>query len=87
MYHYEKIPNVPDFDVLSLKPLETATILQDRLKDAGFKQIKTGNIYHKWPPFWKVIKTIFGWKAFHLISRVYGTLNLFWTQTIGIGVK
>jgi len=40
MYHYEKIPNVPDFDVLSLKPFETATILKDRLKDAGFKQIK-----------------------------------------------
>ena len=61
--------------------------LGNLLTSAGFKQIKTGNIYHKWPPFWKIIKTIFGWNVFHLTSRVYGTLNLFWTQTIGIGVK
>ena len=39
-YRYEKIPNVPDFDVLSMKPNETALFLKERLEDAGIKKIK-----------------------------------------------
>ena len=40
MYRYEKIPNVPDFDVLAINPLKTATFVKERLGDAGFKKIK-----------------------------------------------
>jgi hypothetical protein len=39
-YRYEKIPNVPDFDVLSINPNETASFLKERLEDAGIKKIK-----------------------------------------------
>tara|TARA_B100001093_G_scaffold520433_1_gene615865 strand:+ start:3195 stop:4652 length:1458 start_codon:yes stop_codon:yes gene_type:complete len=36
----ENIPNIPDFDVLSDDPLKTATILKERLKAIGIKNIK-----------------------------------------------
>ena len=46
-----------------------------------YNVIKSGIIYHKWPPFWLQIKSIFGWRVFHLISKVYGYLNLYWVQS------
>ena len=39
-YRYEKIPNVPDFDVLSMNPHKTAIFLKERLEDAGIKKIQ-----------------------------------------------
>ena len=39
-YRYEKIPNVPDFDVLSLNPEKTAIFLKERLEDVGIEKIK-----------------------------------------------
>tara|TARA_B110000003_G_scaffold247928_1_gene259309 strand:+ start:26703 stop:27356 length:654 start_codon:yes stop_codon:yes gene_type:complete len=61
--------------------------LGNLLENAGFKKITSGNILHKWPPFWKEIQKIFGWSIFHLLCRLYGVLNLYWTQTIGIGTN
>ena len=39
-YKFEKIPNIPDFDVLSMDPEMTAEYLKERLRDDGFKKIK-----------------------------------------------
>jgi hypothetical protein len=39
-YRFEKIPNVPDFDVLSENPLKVANFVKERLKEAGIKKIK-----------------------------------------------
>ena len=39
-YRHEKIPNVPDFDVLSENPLKVANFVKERLKEAGIKKIK-----------------------------------------------
>jgi len=39
-YRNEKIPNVPDFDVLSENPLKVANFVKERLKEAGIKKIK-----------------------------------------------
>jgi len=36
----EKIPNIPDFDVLSLNPLKTANALKKKLNEIGIKDIK-----------------------------------------------
>lgn len=46
-----------------------------------FIVLKSGIIFHKWPPFWQHIKSIFGWRIFHLISKIYGRLNLYWVQS------
>lgn len=39
-YHAEKIPNVPDFDVLSLNPETTAQVLKETLKDSDISNVK-----------------------------------------------
>ena len=51
------------------------------------KVLKTGIIFHKWPPFWLQIKNLFGWKIFHIFCRIYGFINLFWVQSYVIGEK
>ncbi len=61
--------------------------LGNLLENSGFNIINTGIVYHKWPPFWKTIQTLFGWKIFHITARVYGILNLYWTQTRAIANK
>jgi len=50
-YKYEKIPNVPDFDVLSKNPKKTAIFLKERLEDAGINKI---NIIKR-PPAGEII--------------------------------
>lgn len=52
-----------------------------------FKVLKTGIIYHKWPPFWLKIQQLFGWKIFHFIAKIYGRLNLYWTQSFIVAQK
>ena len=61
--------------------------LGNLMVNAGFKNIKTGTIFHKWPPKWNIIQNLFGWDIFHFFSRIYGLINLYWTQTIGIAEK
>jgi hypothetical protein len=38
-YRYEKIPNVPDFDVLSVNPLETAIFLKEKEREKSLENI------------------------------------------------
>ena len=52
-----------------------------------FQVLKTGIIYHKWPPFWLKIQQIFVWKIFHFIAKIYGRLNLCWTQSFIVAQK
>tara|TARA_B100001741_G_C16533251_1_gene590561 strand:+ start:824 stop:1471 length:648 start_codon:yes stop_codon:yes gene_type:complete len=61
--------------------------LGNLILNAGFKNVKTNVVYHKWPPFWGKIQKFFGWEVFHLSCRVYGLINLYWTQTKGIAYK
>ena len=57
------------------------------LQLSGFIDIRTYSLLHKWPPFWYKIQKIFGWRFFHFICFLYGTLNLYWTQSKAIGYK
>lgn len=61
--------------------------LGNLLLNSGFKNIKTDILYHKWPPFWEKTQKFFGWNFFHLTCKIYGLLNLYWTQTKGIAYK
>ena len=56
-------------------------VLEKNIAANKFIVIKSGIIYHKWPPFWLQIKSIFGWNIFHLISKIYGIFNLYWVQS------
>ena len=38
-FRYKKIPNIPDFDVLSEDPQATASILKETLQEAGIKKV------------------------------------------------
>ena len=38
-FKYHKFKKIPDFDVLSTNPHKTATILKDRLREAGIKKV------------------------------------------------
>ena len=80
-YKYKYKKNDVNKHLYSFSPMNLGNLLEN----AGFKNIKAKNILHKWPPFWIEIQKLFGWKIFHLVCRIYGTLNLYWTQTIGIG--
>ena len=80
-FKYRYNENDVNKHLYSFSPMNLGNLLEN----AGFKNIKTGNILHKWPPFWIKIQKLFGWKIFHLVCRIYGLLNLYWTQTVGIG--
>ena len=67
----------------SFSPMNLGNILQMN----EYNNIKTENVLHKWPPFWLQIQKYFGWRLFHIVSYIYGHLNLYWSQTKAIAVK
>jgi len=67
----------------SFSPMNLGNILDMN----GFKNIETGNILHKWPPFWFKIQKTFGWKTFHFICYIYGHINLYWSQTKAVATR
>lgn len=72
-----------DNHLYSFSPMNLGNLLQA----AGFHGIKTKPLFHKWPPFYKKIYSIFGKNSFHLASRIYGRLNKTYVQVWGEAVK
>ncbi|MEQ8956443.1 MAG: methyltransferase domain-containing protein, partial [Coleofasciculus sp. C2-GNP5-27] len=42
---------------------------------AGFEVEKAERILHSWPPSWALIQRTFGWKLFHLFSRLWAIID------------
>jgi len=69
--------------VNSFSPMNLGNILQD----VGFKDISTMPVLHKWPPGFEKINKFFGFKIFHFLSWIYGSINKRVVQVKGIGTK
>ena len=82
-YKYKWTPNDVNNHLYSFSPMNLGNILQG----AGFKDISAMPVLHKWPPKFREIHKIFGTKAFHFLSWIYGSINKHYVQVKGIGTK
>lgn len=42
---------------------------------AGFKIVEVKPYYHKWPPYYNLIRRLIGWELFDYVCRLYGFVN------------
>ena len=83
-YRYAWVPRDINNHLYSFSPMNLGNILQG----AGFKQVKTEAILHKWVPGYKTIERVFGLNIFHHLSFLYGTVfNKRSVQVRGYGLK
>lgn len=82
-YKFKYDENDVNKHLFSFSPMNLGNIFSA----CGFKIKETGTIFHKWPPFYYLIKQIFGWNFFHLLARIYGRLSFLWTQTYVVAIK
>lgn len=80
---YKWKPNDVNNHLYSFSPMNLGNLLQG----CSFKEIKTGIIYHKWPPFFIQIQKFFGFRVFNILCYVYGRIDKGWLQVRGIGIK
>jgi SAM-dependent methyltransferase len=81
LYHW--VPNDVNNHLYSFSPMNLGNILQA----AGFQEITTEPVLHKWAPKYKEISRIFGFKIFHQLSWLYGTVKRNIVQVKGVGIK
>jgi SAM-dependent methyltransferase len=68
----------------SFSPMNLGNILQS----TGFKDIEAKVILHKWVPQYKLVEKIFGFRIFHQLSWIYGSLVTDpFVQVKGVGIK
>jgi 2-polyprenyl-3-methyl-5-hydroxy-6-metoxy-1,4-benzoquinol methylase len=83
-YYYRWRPNDVNNHLYSFSPMNLGNILQA----AGFTEIKTEAVLHKWVPHFKTIEKLFGLKTFHQLSWIYGKyVNKRYVQVKGYGIK
>lgn len=82
-YNYKWRPKDVNNHLYSFSPMNLGNLLQG----AGFKQINTDLVLHKWPPFYKAIHAALGETLFHVICRFYGIINRRWVQVKGFAIK
>jgi SAM-dependent methyltransferase len=67
----------------SFSPMNLGNLLQS----AGFKNIRTGALLHKWMPHYDKVYKLSGYKIFHFLSWIYGHYNKHSVQVRGLGIK
>jgi SAM-dependent methyltransferase len=82
-HHYKWVSNDINNHLYSFSPMNLGNILQG----AGFGQIKTEAVLHKWVPGYRKFEKLFGFKTFHQLSWLYGNVNKRYVQIKGYGVK
>ena len=83
-HKYRWTPNDVNNHLYSFSPMNLGNILQG----AGFKEIKTEAILHKWVPGYKHVERVFGSGTFHHLSWFYGRFfNKRSVQVKGYGIK
>ncbi len=70
-------PNNINYHLYSWSPLNLGNLFNE----AGFKVFKTNSRIEKWPPYYKTIQKIFGWKLFFLICKVYALFDRSWFES------
>ena len=69
--------------LFSWSPMNLGNILSA----AGFDVIESREFRHKWVPYQEKFTRLFGWKAFHLASRVWARVDHSWSQSRAIAIK
>jgi len=82
-YRYRWSPHDVNNHLYSFSPMNLGNLLQS----AGFKNITTAPLLHKWVPYHEKVVKLFGRKFFHALSWAYGHYNKKWVQVKGIGIK
>lgn len=82
-YRYTWQPNDVNNHLYSFSPMNLGNLLQA----AGFKNIRTEPLLHKWFPYYEKVYKLFGYKTFHFLSKLYGHYNKKWVQVKGMGIK
>jgi len=76
-------PNDINFHLYSWSPMNIGNLFVE----AGFQVVETRPYIHKWPPFYRQIQNIFGWKIFNFACRVYGRIERSWYQVEIVATK
>ena len=76
-------PNDKDFHLYSWSPMNLGNILTA----AGFDVVESKPFVHKWFPFYDKFKRILPWSIFHVICRIYGSIDRRWFQVKAIATK
>lgn len=83
-YRYRWQPDDVNNHLYSFSPMNLGNILQG----AGFRNIKTEVVLHKWIPGYNKVCNLFGMNTFHQLSWFYGRfINKRSVQVKGIGIK
>jgi SAM-dependent methyltransferase len=82
-HRYRWVPHDVNNHLYSFSPMNLGNILQG----VGFQDIRTEVVLHKWIPGYRKVDSIFGMRAFHRLSFMYGRFNQRSVQVKGFGVK
>ena len=55
--------------------------------EAGYKVHKVNTCNQKWPPFYRKIQRLLGWKLFFVICKIYSLFDRSWFQVEIIAYK
>ena len=65
-----------NFHLYSWSPMNLGNLITE----AGFEVMATNHLVHKWPPRYREIQRIVGWRAFNVLCRLWGHLERSWSQ-------
>jgi len=76
-------PNDINNHLYSFSPMNLGNLFTE----AGYTVQKVKPYIHKWPPYYRAIQNIFGWRIFNIFCRVYGRIDRDWYQVEIIATK
>ena len=76
-------PNNIDYHLYSWSPMNIGNLFTE----AGYKVHKVTTSNQKWPPFYRKIQRLFGWKLFFVICKIYALFDRSWFQVEIIAYK
>ena len=72
-----------NYELFTWSPMNMGNLLNC----AGFRVLESKTIFHKWVPYYRTIVRLFGWKVFHLLSRIWSFINRSNYQVRAIAIK
>ena len=73
----------PNFHLFTWSPSNLGNLL----KRAGFVRISATTLYHRWPPYWYLLKEVLGLRLMHVICVLHGRLRTEMNQAKAVAYK
>lgn len=73
----------PNFHLFTWSPANLGNLL----KRAGFTRISAKPVYHRWPPYWYILKRVLGPGVMHVLCVIRGRLQTHYCQVKAIAYK